>query len=91
LGLHEDPAFHINSFTGHSFGSWEFDPRHRAGYLADVVFFNRERGVGLDEKEDDKDRDHANDLFDNMGRLLRHTRSLSTQRSNRWSLSRKKP
>jgi hypothetical protein len=30
-------------------------------------FFNRERGVGMDEEEEDDEGDHGDDLFGNGG------------------------
>jgi hypothetical protein len=51
--LRDDPTFAIDSYNWHSFALWEFDPRHQGGYLGAVGFFNRKRGVGLDDKEED--------------------------------------
>jgi hypothetical protein len=41
------------------FETWEFDTRHRAGYLSDVDFFNREFEEDEEyECEDDEAKDH---------------------------------
>jgi hypothetical protein len=46
------------------FELWEFDLRHRAGYLSDVGFFSRELGVSLSCDEEDNGQGDA--LFINI-------------------------
>ena len=38
--LRDDPAFAVTSYNWIAFGTWEFDPRRRAGYLGDEAFFD---------------------------------------------------
>jgi hypothetical protein len=41
-------AFALDTYNWSTFGTWEFDPRHHAGYLVDVDFFNRELHTRFD-------------------------------------------
>jgi hypothetical protein len=36
-----------------SFGTWEFDAHHRAGYLSDIGYFDRE--LAVDDENDDEE------------------------------------
>jgi hypothetical protein len=46
------------------FELWEFDPRHRAGYLGDVGFFSHKLGLSLTGDEEDNGQRDA--LFVNI-------------------------
>jgi hypothetical protein len=48
--LREDPAYALNSYNWISFGTWEFHARRRAGYLANVDYFERE--IAAEEEEE---------------------------------------
>jgi hypothetical protein len=75
LDLREDPVFEINSYNWITFGTCEFVPRRRAGYLYDAGFFKRE--VLSSPTDDDKDNnkeasveeadDHDDEGFDDSG------------------------
>ncbi|KAK1651700.1 hypothetical protein QYE76_069505 [Lolium multiflorum] len=73
--LREEPAFDLNSYSWIMFGTWEFDPRRRAGYLGDVRFFkreftnaltnnNRDDEVNNNEEGAEEADDHEDDGFD---------------------------
>jgi hypothetical protein len=55
VDLHKESAFTLHSYNWSTFWTSEFHPYRHASYLGGVNFFNRERGVGLDEEEDDED------------------------------------
>jgi hypothetical protein len=57
-------AFSLHSNNWLTFEAWEFNPRRQAGYLDDVAFFNRERGVGLTKDEEDEDEGHDDEKDD---------------------------
>ena len=65
--LHADPAFAANSHNWISFGTWEFHPRRRAGYLGGFDFFSRELGVGEEEEETDDDEAAYEDVVSEEG------------------------
>jgi hypothetical protein len=53
-------VFDLNSYNSITQGTWEFDPRRRAGYLGDVRYFKREllSGLTYDDKEVNNDEDN---------------------------------
>jgi hypothetical protein len=55
LDLHKEPPFTLDSYNWSTFRTSEFHPCRHASYLGGVDLFNRERGVGLDEEEEDED------------------------------------
>ncbi|MBS2180363.1 hypothetical protein KFZ29_25365, partial [Salmonella enterica subsp. enterica serovar Typhimurium] len=58
--LREDPTYALNSYNWISFGTWEFDARRRAAYLADVDYFEREI-TAEEEENDQEDADEDSD------------------------------
>ena len=57
--LRDDPAFAVTSYNWITFGTWEFDPRRRAGYLGDASFFDT--SATDDDAEDDGEDDDEDD------------------------------
>jgi hypothetical protein len=51
---HDDPTFTLDSYKWSTFGTWESNSRRQASYLGDVDFFNQERRVRFDNKEEDE-------------------------------------
>ncbi|KAK1667455.1 hypothetical protein QYE76_055614 [Lolium multiflorum] len=56
--MKERSGVRAQSYNWISFGTWEFDARHRAGYLSDLDYFDRE--IAAEEEENDEEDEDAN-------------------------------